>query len=213
LIIKDFSVINICSNLQALEGTDEWYWCSTLTDIYEAEEAMQAGKVLEGTKLFLIHYPDGRVYQPFPKREKTYMNVPVWDNDRICISSVDFNTKEISVYCFYPSNEEVKLMATLPLSVVPDCYNLRLFTEPLMLTRNRHENKFHIIWPEKISIDVGNTESLICRDNDKLYFSAWFENPDYNEKIIVRDIHTGSVLEEYPGTLYRMPNGEWWKTN
>lgn len=211
LEIKQLEGIDGFIDLRPLEGTSKWYWCSSSTDIYEAEEALENGIELEGSELFLIHYPDGKVYCPLSKKEKVYIGTPVWDNGRIGILTVDFNLKIIKIYYFISESVETNLIATIPLSEVLDCYNLLLHTDPLMLTRQENDNKFEIVWPEKIIFDIGDTESFICRDGEKLYFSAWYENNDYHEEIIVRDYRTGKVLEKSPGILYHMPDGSWWK--
>ena len=147
----------------------------------------------------------------FQKKKKFILVHLCGDNGRIGILSVDFNLKIISIYYFIPESVETNLIATIPLSEVLDCYNLLLHTEPLMLTRQANDNKFEIVWPEKIIFNIGDTESFICRDGEKLYFSAWYENPEYNKEIIVRDYGTGNILEKSPGILYYMPDGSWWK--
>ena len=50
-------------------GTDEWYWSMDYTsgDLYEAEELFQMKHEVECNSLYLIHYPDGKVYEPVPR--------------------------------------------------------------------------------------------------------------------------------------------------
>jgi len=45
-----------------------------------------------------------------------------------------------------------------------------------------------------------------------LYFSEWYENPEYHENVIVRDINNGKIKEKFQGYLCRMPNGVFWRT-
>ena len=45
---------------------------------------------------------------------------------------------------------------------------------------------------------------------DKLYFSSWHEDPNYREEVIVRDVHTGRIVDRIPGSTAVMPDGQIW---
>ena len=47
-------------------------------------------------------------------------------------------------------------------------------------------------------------------EENRLYFNRWYENPDYREETVIRDIETGDVIEILPGDIHIMPNGELW---
>lgn len=197
--------------LDKVSGTNEWYFSAEWTgDIYEAEEIIQNGHEFEGTTMYLVRYPDGKVFIPIEKKTNVYIQHPVWDNDGIAILTVDFDCKEISVYHFNVNNCSLQRVIKLPLSSVTDCYNMNLSMSPLSLYRHGSDGLFEIIWPEKVSFMVNNSESLVYRDGDVLYFSRWYENPDYKEEIFVRSVHTGDVVRHFPGILYDMPDGTWW---
>ena len=51
---------------------------------------------------------------------------------------------------------------------------------------------------------------LLRAGGDRLYFSAWFEDPDYREEVVVRSFATGAVAERIPGALMEMPDGQRW---
>ena len=57
--------------LQPLDGTDQWYYSIDFPDgdMYEAEELHAMGREITGTRLLLIHYPDGEIIEPI-KRKK-----------------------------------------------------------------------------------------------------------------------------------------------
>lgn len=197
--------------LEKVAGTNDWYFSSKWTgDIYEAEEIISYGDEFEGTEMFLIHYPNGKVFMPLEKKKNVYIQSPVWDNGTIAVLTVDFDHKEISVYHFKASNCSLQSIANLPLSAVSDCYNLNLCLSPLTLYRHGADGRFEIIWPEKVSFMVEDTESLVHREGDVLYFSNWYEDPDYREEIKVRSVSTGEVVNHFPGVLYDMPDGTWW---
>lgn len=61
--------------MELFHGTDEWY-CSTdyiHGNLYEAEELFRQGHEVQSNTLYLIHYPDGIVYEPIPKEPNQYI--------------------------------------------------------------------------------------------------------------------------------------------
>lgn len=197
--------------LEKVFGTNEWYYSAEWTgDIYEAEEMIQSGHVFEGTTMYLVRYPDGKVLMPLEKKKNVYIQRPIWDNDGIAILTVDFDDKEISVYHFNESSFFLKCITKLPLSSVADCYNMQLTMSPLSLYRHGADGMFELVWPEKVSFMLEDSESLIHRDCDELYFTRWYEDSEYKEEIYVRSVHTGEIIRHFPGILYDMPDGIWW---
>ena len=81
-----------------------------------------------------------------------------------------------------------------------------------MLTRQGNENKFEIIYPNKMQFQIGDHESFYFRKDDHLYFSVWFEDEDeeYREEVIIRDINTGDIIEKKAGAITVMPDGQVW---
>lgn len=84
----------------------------------------------------------------------------------------------------------------MSLSEVEDCYNLKLETTPLTLGRSGNDGFYEIVWPEKKKIAIGKTETVLFRDGDRLYLSEWYEDPEYHENVIVRNIQTGEIIEK-----------------
>ena len=79
-----------------------------------------------------------------------------------------------------------------------------------MLTRQGSENRFEIIYPNKTQFPIGVNESFYFRTDEKLYFSAWFEDDEYREEVIIRDINTGKIIEKVHGAMTLMPDGQVW---
>ena len=196
-------------------GTDEWYYGISYEhgDLYEAEEVFKDGHDVEGRKLCLIHYPDGKVYQPVPKQPGSYSAEPVYYDCSIYILNVDFTKGIIQILRFDCAGKDVECIEELPLSSVKDCYNLQLNTAPLTLTRQCvGTNEFEIVWPEKVHFEMDDHDSFFLRDGDKLYFSRWHEDEDgsnYYTETVIRDLQ-GDVTEVLPGDVQIMPNGEMW---
>ena len=191
-------------------GTAEWYWSTDYIhgDLYEAEELFHMGHPVQSNRLYLIHYPDGTVYEPVPAVVGQYLGYPVYDNGTVALLVVNFPEGIIRIVRFQPG--ETSEIAQIPLSAVKDCYNLILHTDPLSLTRSPGDCTFEIVWPEQVRFPIEERETLNFCDGDKLYFTVWYEDPDYREENVVRSVRDGSVLDRYPSDIRIMPNGDKW---
>ncbi len=199
------------THIEQVRGSSEWYYGTDYChgDLYEAEEMFKNGHEIKSNKLLFIHYPTCEVFEPIKPKNGHYFGRPLYD-DGIVISMVDFISSKINIVKLSEDFSSYKTIVAIELCEVEDCYNLSLESSPLMLIRQGDENKFEIIYPKKSSFDINNRDSLYFRDGDKLYFSTWYENPNYNEEVIVRDINTGEVLEKFPGIIQIMPDGQRW---
>ena len=199
---------------ERIEGTGEWYFCkiakNCFCDLYEVEEILKQEQVYEGMTCVLIHYPDGNVYYPFVAKENVYVEAPVFLEDVLYFLVVDFAEKTIQIVAFDAHTFEQKVVKELALDEVPNCYNLKLDVSPLMLSYVGEDNTLEVVWPEKKSFKMNEHQVHLFRNDDKMYFSEWFEDPDYHEMVVVRDWETGEELERFDGQMCRMPNGDVW---
>ena len=195
--------------LQQLEGCAEWYWGSDYVhgDLYEAEELFRTGHRIDQNDLILVHWPDGALFRPVPKREGRYFGMPLWHEGRVILLLADFKDESVSLMAFSPEGGTEEIV-TIPLSETPDCYNLMPHGSPLMITRSTAD-RFQIIWPEKLEIETQPSETFWYRDGGKLYFSRWVEDPDYREETVVKDLE-GNTLEVLRGSILLMPDGQFW---
>ncbi len=193
-------------------GTDEWYWATDYIhgDLYEAEELFRQGHSVRSNRLYLIHYPDGTVYEPVKPTDGQYLGSPVYDGSSVVLLAVSFTEGVIRILRFLHQQEKVQEVTQLPLSAVKDCYNLLLHTSPLSLTRQPNDGTFEIIWPEQVRFAIDERETLNFRDGEKLYFNIWYEDPDYREETLVRSLPDGTILERLSGDIRIMPNREQW---
>ena len=200
------------SYLTPLNGSGGWYWGSDYTDgdLYEAEELYSMGHRIKKNRLIFVHYPSGRVLTAIETTEGQYFGRPVFCDGRLIILLVDFPAGEIRLIACEPDSGETENIVTIPRQEVKDCYNLMPHVSPLMLTRQSSDGKFQIIWPERVEFDIAPQESFDFRDGDKLYFSRWYEDPDYREEVVVRDLHTREVMDSFPGSTLEMPDGSKW---
>ena len=193
-------------------GTNEWYWATDYIhgDLYEAEELFRQGHSVRSNRLYLIHYPDGTIYEPVKPTDGQYLGTPIYDGSSVVLLVVSFNESVIRILRFLHQPEAVQEMAQLPLAAVKNCYNMLLHTSPLSLTRQPNDGTFEIIWPEQVRFAIDDRETLNFRDRDKLYFNIWYEDPDYREETLVRSVQDGTILESLSGDVRIMPNGERW---
>lgn len=201
------------TNMELVRGeTDEWYWATDYIhgDLYEAEELFRQGHYVRSNRLYLIHYPDGTVYEPVPPVDGQYLGYPVYDDGYVVLLVVNFSESMIHILRFLHQQEKTQEVARLSLSTVGDCYNLILYTSPLSLTRQSNDGTFEIIWPEKVGFVIDDRETFNFREGDKLYFNIWYEDPDYREETLVRSLRDGTILERFPGDIRIMPNRERW---
>ncbi len=206
------------SCIEPITGTASgWYYGISYEhgDLYEAEELFIKGHPIKGRMLCLVHYPDGAVYEPVPKKEGCYCEKPVYYDESIYILNVDFPGDLIQILRFGCADHITEIHAELPLSSVKDCYNLSLQISPLTLSRQCvGENEFEVIWPERTVFKMDDHDSFFLRDGEKLFFSRWHEEGEgedyrYFEEIVIKDL-AGNVIETLPGDVMLMPDGELW---
>ena len=140
-------------------GTSEWYWAADYVhgDLYEAEELFRQKKSVQSNRLYLIHYPDGMVYESV---DGQYLGYPVFDGESVVLLVVNFTESAIHILRFLHQQEKTQEVVRLPLSAVKDCYDLILHTSPLSLTRQPNDGTFEIIWPEQIRFAISSRETL-----------------------------------------------------
>lgn len=209
--MKIIKTEGIC-NLTEIEGSGGWYWCCDYAagDLYEAEELFHHDHPVKSNRVLFVHYPEGRVVEPVKAKEGQYFGTPVFEKDCLQILLVDFPVSVIRVFRYDPATEQTVLRAEIPLSEVKDCYNLMLAKSPLMVIRQGFEQLFQVIWPEKTEFFIGTRESFYSRHGDKLYFSRWYEDPEYREEVVIRQYPGGEILEVISGSLFEMPDGQRW---
>ncbi len=75
------------TNMELIRGgIAEWYWATDYIhgDLYEAEELFRQGHLVRSNRLYLIHYPDGMIYEPVHSADGQYLGTPVYDGRFCC---------------------------------------------------------------------------------------------------------------------------------
>ena len=195
-----------------MDGSTDWYWGTDYIhgDLYEAEELYQENRPVSCNRLIFVRYPDGQAIEPIKGKPGQYFGRPISYHGKIEILLADFFKASLSIIQYEAACDQAAELAVLPLAEVESCYNLLLRQSPLMLTRQAHDGRFQILWPEKVEFDIDETESFCEREGDKLYFCRWHEDPDYREEVVIRKYPTGEILEVTPGSRMTMPDGQVW---
>lgn len=198
-------------SLDYLDESECWYWGSDYTygDLYEAEELWQDHHRITENRLIFVNAKDGSVHEPLKPKAGTYFGRPLYRNHHFYILLADFKDGMIRIMETDENFLEISAAASIERSEIEDCYNLMLKKEPVLLTRSKSEI-FEIIWPYRRTFKVGNTESFCFAKDDLLYFSRWFEDPDYREEIVIRKAEDGSVAEVIDGSLHMNEDGQIW---
>ena len=198
---------------ERVDETDLWYYAQW-SPCSEAYEALDYKKEYPGTRLYLIKYPSGEIYEPMGQEKNVFIERPVYEHkdNSFGIIRYDFSKEVIQLLIFKPGRSGVEVLAETDFSKVGDMINVRLITSPFALVRHDVQNDaVHFLWPREMHIQFEENEGLYFQDDGKLYTSKWIEDPDYREESIVRDAETGQILERSPGYLRRMPDGSVWK--
>ena len=204
---------NGITNINELKNSGGWYWGTDYTsgDLYEAEELFQSEHEICCNRLMFLHFPDGRIAEPFKAAAGQYFGKPVFYQEQVYLLMVDFPAEKILILRWRPDADIVDHVIEIPLSSAIDCYNLSLHAgRELILLRQGGSEPFQIIWPEKAQFPIGERENFVFRDEDRLYFSRWEEDPEYREEVVIRQFPTGEILEVHPGVLQEFPAGEYW---
>jgi len=198
-----------------IEGTNEWYFIEEFADgdctLDEAVQMYNDEGLYKGSCCHLIHYPDGVVHSPFMCSENTYISKPVWD-EGLYFLAAEFENKIIILYHYDYVKKTNEVAARIPMDNISS-YNLELTATPVSIYSFLRNKGFEIIWPDKLAVKIGEDEWFDFRNGDELYFSSSFDDECGNEHetVIVRDVKTGKIIEEYEGCAKLMPDGSVWR--
>ncbi len=199
------------SYLEPLIGSGWWTWGTDYTagDLYEAERLYLNGRQIRHNRLIFVHCLEACVVEPIRAKEGQFFGRPAFDDGATFILLADFIAKELRLLRYNNDQDILTPIVTLPRYAVEDCNNLMVYAPPLMLARQSC-NRFQIIWPEKADFPIQPEETFVFREGDFLYFSRWYEDPDYREEVVIRNFPSGEIVDQFRGSLNEMPDGQHW---
>lgn len=195
-----------------VKGTDSWYY-GQLTPCSEPSEVITYNGNYPGTKLYLISYPSGEVFEPFPQEKDVFLEIPVYEraSDSFGILRYDFKNNIMQATQYFPNTGELQILAEFPISTLGDLINVRMIVSPFAVVKYDFiDETVDFLWPKKIRFSYEEHETLDFQFGDKFYCFKWIEDPNYREEVIVRDAKNGNILNRIPGYVRVMPNGEFW---
>ena len=189
---------------------------SDYVDFYEMIE-MSKGDGYQGMVIKFFDFETGNVYTPFEKKRNIIYGNPVYTDGYYYFLQGDYDKEVLTLYR-YISGEILEKETELNIDDV-NLYNLHIMGNKVYVISN--SEKFECYYPEKISFSVGDNESAMFIEDDKIYFEKWIEEgyddenncitDDYNfyHVVVVRDFY-GNVISEEVGNLYQSQDGNWW---
>ncbi len=205
------------SGLHKIEGVDGIYYTfdNGGVDFYEITELKELGHQIKGNEISFFFYPEGKIYTPFKKEYGIYYDSygVLYNDSCIYFMQADFNIDKLTIYRYNILENLLEKVKDFDLKML-DTYNLRIYFEPLSLCSSNNE-RLEIYYPEELIIKEESNESFIFRDNDKFYFTAWFEenvndveNYKYYEMYVIKD-KKGNIIETGNGVIEQMPEGKY----
>lgn len=183
-----------------------WSLCS------ESYEVPDFNGEYPGTRLYIFHL-DGTVHEPLKQEKNVFLERPVYNrqNDSFGIIRYDFNLQMIQALEYRASAQELITLVELPMSIVENLVNVRIIQHPFMLVKYEvHEDYADFLWPFEKRLHFEENEMMDFVHAGKIYSSKWIEDPEYREEIIVRDLHSGEMIERKPGYIAAMADGSIW---
>lgn len=214
-----------CSDYSNIPGTDKWIYSvigDKHKDFYDVKESKELNEPINGNKLVIYSYPEGKSYVPYEIKYGIYYGDIIFIKGSLFILKADFNENKVTIIKYIPDENILEEIYNFNIDDL-NLYNLKLGKYPLMLfnsDRNGVEEKFVLYYPEKLEINITERDSFIVRDGDVFYFTRWSEegidengsvteNYRYYENV-VKFNKDGEFLSCEEGYLCEMPNGEFW---
>lgn len=211
---------NGCTDYLNISGTDKWIYCfagDKYKDLYDVKELKELNEPINGNKLVIYSYPEGKSYVPYEIKYGIYYGDIIFIEGSLFILKADFNKNKVTIIKYVPDENILEEIYSFDINDL-NLYNLKLGKYPLMLFSV--DTKFVLYYPEKLEINITERDSFIVRDGDVFYFTRWSEegidengsateNYRYYENV-VKFNKDGEFLSCEEGYLYEMPNGEFW---
>lgn len=203
---------NGIQNLMPMIGSNAWYFgCDYATgSVNEYEEAFKNGGSPDADRIVFVHFPEGKVIEPFIAKKGQYLGWPCFCSGIIYSFLVDFIEREIMILSHNTMNGEQAIETCIALDNIRNLRDLFLYPTSPILAEQEDSGSFHIYWPVHISLDISKREVFdMCIDN-RLFFTKSNEETASKDEVIVRDLKTGKMIEKIDGRIDIMPDGQIW---
>lgn len=194
---------------ERIDGSDKWFYCQLPNDIYP-NDLLNENYKFEGTQLIILNL-QGEMFEPIKREKNVCLSQPFYnvDENEFLVIRSDFNNQVIQLIKFSTTLNDATVIFETPLKNGGDMINLLVVINSNILAKYEDE-KFKMLYPYKSSFILEENESVFAVNNNQFICSKWFENPEYNEEIIIRSIPDGKIIDRKSGYSEIMPNGELW---
>lgn len=201
--------------IENIDGTFEYgYIIYDDIDFYEMVDIKNIGKHYNGSVLKIANYKDQKIYQVFERREDVLYGAVEYYMGYLYFLQGDFSKNKIRLYkC--KEKSVVNIVCEMEMTDM-DMYNLRILKGDKIYVISEDED-FKIYYPEKVTFDLIENESVIYIEDNRIYSQEWVEeekiynglkNYNYYENLIIRDF-SGKLLSKELGQL-KYVNGKWY---
>ncbi|WP_414052198.1 hypothetical protein [Macrococcus animalis] len=214
--LNEFSIVD-GSFVTEIFGQQRFgYGHSGYADIADAKEIFDHEGYYKGMVLRFYEYGTGEVYEPFVlKRNISYSDV-LYHDGLFYFLQADFIENVVRLIAYYP-NQFTKVITTLNMG---DIELKRL----ILIGGNQvnvvhHGDTFISYYPNQFELNLGDDDTVVMIDEDKVYINRWIEEEneledgsiDYNwhHKLLIKHLN-GELLSEEIARLQQNKDGSWW---
>lgn len=213
--------IKKCSHIDGfyftlIQGQSRYYYGHSDTEeFYEIPDWLKNGGY-QGSVIQFFDLETGQKFIPFTKERNVLYGNPIFCDGYIYFLRGDFQQQTLTLFQYLPDKVQNEIYKQ-DLDKF-DLYNLQLIGIPVHIVSQDNRN-ICCYYPEPFECTKELNESLMCMENDRLYFNAWIEEGvendritdryQYYDKLIVKDFQ-GNILSQEVGCLSQFPDGSWW---
>ena len=204
--------------IEKIIGQDRLAYAMTDTeDLYDLVEFAERGGY-QGSVIKFYDFRNGNVYTPFEKKRNVIYGKPAYVDGSYYFLQADYDRKKVILYKYFPEEllEEITVFSTDEVNL----YNLMIIGEKVHVI-SQEANEFCCYYPDKISLELKDHESVILITEDKIIIEEWIEegwddendcatdNYKYYDKVITKNFN-GDIISEEIGSVYQAADGTYW---
>lgn len=150
---------------ERIDETDSWYYAQW-TPCSEAYEVVGYKNRYPGTRLYLIQYPSGKMFEPVRQEKNVFLERPVYEHkdNSFGIIRYDFNKEIVQALIFKPECAGAEVLAETTFAKVGDMINVRLIISPFALVKyDVQRDMVDFLWPKEMTFNSKKMRACIFR--------------------------------------------------
>ena len=215
-MLRRFKIID-GTYIEKIHGQKRFaFGISDSADFYDLAEYCENGEY-KGQNIRFYDLTNGDVYIPFNLKRNVVYDKPVYFDGNYYFMRGDFDEQAVTLYRYIPGKEP-EIIEEFGFEEA-DLYNFRIMGEGIHVVSQN--DIFRCYYPEKFSLELGEHESVIYIDDEKVYCQEWIEegwdtendcateNYKCYDNLVIRDFE-GNIISKEIGSLYQDDDGTWW---